>query len=151
MTDQNHAVAIAVLQNDIAQMGKFFGRLDTAIEKIGDLSSSINQMLAAHDQRLDQHDDQMEAIQNRVTDNVKELFKLLNEARTEITIGVASFETRANGLIKDHTDELQKRITALERWRWLVAGGVAVVTVLVGFLGWAIPLVLDHVDKVPTP
>ena len=44
---------VAVLEHDLKQIQSVFGRLDVAIEKIGDVCNCINKMLAVHDTKLE--------------------------------------------------------------------------------------------------
>ena len=44
---------IATIKADVAAMGHLFKKLDDAIEKIGEASNNISQILAVHEERLD--------------------------------------------------------------------------------------------------
>ena len=39
---------VTVLQSDMKQMGSFSGRIDTAIEKLSNVSGDLKSMLAVH-------------------------------------------------------------------------------------------------------
>jgi len=97
----NLETEVAVLKSDVNRMASLFSRLDTAIEKMGDVSNNIAKMLAVHEERLSKQDDIDE-----------ELFSLITE------------ETKA---ISTQQNELEKRVNELERWKWLVMGGSIVV------------------------
>ena len=43
---------IALMENDIRQMGGLFDRLDVSIEKITELNTSIKEVLAVHEHCL---------------------------------------------------------------------------------------------------
>ena len=45
-------VEITGLKKDIEQVNNLNGRLDTAIEKLTDVSTSIKQMLAVHEEKI---------------------------------------------------------------------------------------------------
>jgi hypothetical protein len=48
---------VAVLERDMTQMSSFFEKLDTTMEKLSDVSSSIKQLLAVHDLKINQHEE----------------------------------------------------------------------------------------------
>ncbi len=50
---------VAVLKSDVARMTSLFEKLDTAIERMGDVSNSIARMLAVHEERLNKQDDDL--------------------------------------------------------------------------------------------
>lgn len=125
-----HGQDIAVLKNDIQRMNEFFGRLDTAIEKIGDLSNTITKMLAVHDQRLDLQDETnkeiyiaIEKSQTEVREDVRALFTLVNQIRTEVTVTIATLESKAKTVAEDATKGIDGRVKKLERWQWIIIGG----------------------------
>lgn len=132
-----HSQDIAVLKNDMQRMGEFFGRLDVAIEKIGDLSNTITKMLAVHDSRLDQQDETnkeiyatIEKSQLQIGQDIKDLYRLLNSTKNDVTAAVASFEGKATAIVTTGTEKLEKRLTALEKWRWVIVGGGAVLAAI---------------------
>jgi len=53
----NLETEVAVLKSDVNRMASLFSRLDTAIEKMGDVSNNIAKMLAVHEERLSKQDD----------------------------------------------------------------------------------------------
>lgn len=48
----NLETEVAVLKSDVTRMASLFSRLDTAIEKMGDVSNNIAKMLAVHEELL---------------------------------------------------------------------------------------------------
>ena len=61
-------VEIKGLKKDIEQVNTLNGRLDTAIEKLTDVSTSIKQMLAVHEEKI-QRQEQIDEI---IFDKLKE-------------------------------------------------------------------------------
>ena len=41
-----------VLKREVADIKRIFNRLDTAIERITEVSSSVNRMLAVHEEKI---------------------------------------------------------------------------------------------------
>lgn len=87
---------IAVLEKDISQIVGLFHKLDTTIDKLSEVSSSIKQMIAIHEVRLNQQD--------KTNDKIASEFKELRQ----------------------HVDRVEDRVDDLENWRWWGAGIVTV-------------------------
>ena len=90
-------------------------KLDTAIDKLTDVSSDIKQILAVHESRLDQtetimerHFTQMDAVHNRVSN----LRDDMNTAQKE----------------------LLEKIGEINKWRWQVMGGAMAIAALISVL-----------------
>ena len=81
---------VAVLETEVHQMAELFTKLDTTIDRITDISNSINQMLVVHEQKIQQNsedtedlfhltekrrienDEQLRELHSRITTNGKE-------------------------------------------------------------------------------
>lgn len=96
MTESNHPSKIAVLEKDISQIIGLFHKLDNTIDKLSEVSSSIKQMIAIHEVRLNQ--------QEKVNDKVINDFKDMSK----------------------HLEDVKARVATLENWRWWGAGIVTV-------------------------
>ena len=143
---------VAVLKSDVARMTSLFEKLDTAIEKMGDVSNSIARMLAVHEERLNKQDDideelftlvekrrqeiqgDIKELHSRITTVSRELSDDITETEhrimTAMTYGTSEIKkciTDENKAISKQQVELEKRVTDLERWKWLVMGGSIVV------------------------
>lgn len=92
-----HTPKIAVMEKDISQIIGLFQKLDTTIDKLSEVSSSIKQMIAIHEIRINQQD--------KMNDKVVSDFKEFN---------------------KD-LEDIKSRVSSLENWRWWGAGIVTVV------------------------
>ena len=63
---QNLAVEVEGLKKDIKNGELIHSRLDTAIDKLTDVSTSIKQMLAVHEQKLSQSEKTEEILFEKV-------------------------------------------------------------------------------------
>jgi len=54
MADELLETRVAVVERDIDNISKFFDRLDTAMEKMTDVSVSVKELLAVHEIKLTQ-------------------------------------------------------------------------------------------------
>ena len=107
---------MAELDKDVQHLYKVIDKLDTAIEKLSDVSTDIKSILAVHEQRLDQtetimerHFVQMDAVHNRVSN----LRDDMNEAQQEVL----------------------DKIAEINKWRWQMMGGAAVIAALISMMG----------------
>lgn len=143
---------VAVLKSDVNRMTSLFEKLDTAIERMGDVSNNIARMLAVHEERLSKQDDideelftlvekrrqeiqgDIKELHSRITTVSRELSDDINETEqrimTAMTYGMADIKkciTEETKTITEQRIELEKRVNDLERWKWLVLGGSVVV------------------------
>lgn len=139
---------VAVLESDVNRMTSFFQKLDTAIEKMGEMSNSISRMLAVHEERLNKHDDineelftlvenrrqeiqgDIKELHSRITTVSRELSDDINETEQRLMAAMTHGMTDIKKCITEETKittELNKaveqRVSELERWKWLVMGG----------------------------
>ena len=128
MSDLNTEVQL--LKKEVSDMKMIDSRLDKAIEKISDVSNSINRMLAVHEEKISQQEEilirsdaefsaNVKELHSRITTNTKELMALMSEQHKEQTEAMLKLKS-----------ELQNRVGVLEKWRWLIIGG----SIVVGFI-----------------
>ena len=140
---------VALLKKEVESIQGLFNRLDTAIEKMSDVSSSINQMLAVHEERLTQIETigatmRSEIVEERrqVDDDIKELHSRITTQSRELQKDMADDIEKVLESIKDlkqhvvkSNDRLETRISALEKWRWIIFGAIIVVAALAPEIG----------------
>ena len=106
---------VEILKRDIELLAGLAEKFDIAIDRLSDVSASVDKMLAVHETRLVQQEQQREIIHQRITDMKKEMsddFRALREENT-----------------RQH-NEVSERLSKLEKWRWFVVG----VATVIGFL-----------------
>ena len=128
MADLNTEVQL--LKKEVSDMKMIYSRLDKAIEKISDVSNSINRMLAVHEEKISQQEESqirteqeinndIKELHSRISTNTRELMNLMSEQHKEQTDKMTKLEI-----------ELQGRVGVLEKWRWIIIGG----SIVVGFI-----------------
>ena len=128
MSDLNTEVQL--LKKEVSDMKMIYSRLDKAIEKISDVSNSINRMLAVHEEKISQQEESqirteqeinndIKELHSRISTNTRELMNLMSEQHKEQTDKMVKLEV-----------ELQGRVGVLEKWRWIIIGG----SIVVGFI-----------------
>lgn len=148
---------VAVLETELNQMGELFYKLDATIDKMTDISNSINQMLAVHDQRISQnqedtedlfhlvekrrieHDDNLRQLHKRITEGNKELHQEMNTHILKVMHGLEELKDlmieREKDVRRDQA-ELEGRIADLEKKNWFFMGAAAVIGFIVGAFDW---------------
>jgi len=118
-TLQNLAIEVEGIKKDIKNGELIHSRLDTAIDKLTDVSTSIKQMLAVHEQKLTQSEKTEEILFEKVRERGEELDIVYRDLQRDIT----QVEKRLLLEIKSLKSCFDGRVSVLEKWRWLIIGG----------------------------
>ena len=124
---QKLAVDIEGLKKDIANGNMIHSRLDTAIDKLTDVSTSIKQMLAVHEQKLAQSEKTEEILFEKVRERGEELDMVYRDLQRDIS----QVEKRLLLEMKTLRACFDGRVSVLERWRWLIIGGALAIGFIV--------------------
>lgn len=134
------------LQKDITKISTIVDRFDVAIDKLTEVSTSVSQLLAVHETKITAHDvltkqtvelmekrrvetdDKIQILHERISSGERELKTNIDKQYDELMTEIK--EMRAEST-KQHTT-LSDRITAMEKWMWIVMGGAIVVGVILG-------------------
>ena len=116
-------VQIAGLKKDIENVNTLNSRLDLAIEKLTDVSTSIKQMLAVHEEKISRQEQIDDVIFSKLKDRQSEIENVHRELSAEIQ----QSEKRLLIEIKQLKLDIGGRIGILEKYRWLILGGAIVI------------------------
>ena len=127
---------VALLKKEVSDIKVIFSRLDVAIEKITDVSSCVNRMLAVHEEKIANAEEaqtkanveftnDIKELQSRVTSNYKELTEMITMQHKEQALHIQQLK-----------HDLNSRVGILERWRWLIIGGA----IVIGFILQKLPI-----------
>jgi CII-binding regulator of phage lambda lysogenization HflD len=100
---------IEVVNQKVEDLKPLIHKMESAIEKLSELNTSVSRMLAVHEERLTKQEE---------IDNV--LFAKIDQLRDKMDV--------------DHNSVLS-RIRTIERKMWSIAGALAVISVLVSPVG----------------
>ena len=106
---------VELLKRDMELLAGLAEKFDIAIDRLTEVSQSVDKMLAVHETRLVQQEQQREILHQRISDFKKETMDEIRALRDENT--------------RQHRD-LETRIARIEKWRWFVVGVASVI----GFL-----------------
>ena len=122
-------VEIKGLKKDIESSNRLNERLDTAIEKLTDVSTSIKSMLAVHEEKISRQ----EQIDEIIFEKLKERAGEIDTVHRELSKEIQQVEKRLLIEIKTIKLDIGGRVGILEKYKWLIMGGAIVV-------GWFIAL-----------
>lgn len=137
MAENGHTdikVQIEGLKKDIENTQNINQRLDTAIDKLTDVSTSIKSMLAVHEEKLQRQEQIDEVIFNKLKDRADEIDNVYRDLQREIS----QTEKRLLIEIKSLKNDIGSRVGVLEKWRWLILGGAIVI-------GWVLSKNFLHI------
>ena len=119
-------VQIEGLKKDIENVTNILSRIDTAIEKMTDVSTSIKSMLAVHEEKLAKQ----EQIDEVIFDKLKERQSSINQVYDDLHKNINQVERRLLLEIKTLKHDMNSRVGMLEKWKWLIIGG----SIVIGFI-----------------
>jgi predicted nucleic acid-binding Zn-ribbon protein len=114
------------IKKDLENVNSINNRLDTAIEKLADVSSSIKSMLAVHEEKITQQEKTDEIIFEKIKDRADEIDSVYRELQREIN----QVERRLLIEIKALRNDIGTRVSMLEKLRWILLGAAIVVVFL---------------------
>jgi len=116
-------VQIAGLKKDIENVNNLNNRLDVAIDKLTDVSTSIKQMLAVHEEKIGRQEQIDEIIFDKLKERATEIDTVYRDLHKEIQ----NVEKRLLIEIKSIKLDIGARVGILEKYRWIIMGGAIVV------------------------
>ena len=128
MDDSNVDIQIQLegLRKDVENVNNIQSKIDTAIEKMTDVSSSIKSMLAVHEEKLAKQ----EQIDEVIFDKLKERQSSINQVYDDLHKNISQVERRLLLEIKTLKHDMNSRVGMLEKWKWLIIGG----SIVIGFI-----------------
>ena len=116
-------VQIEGVKKDVENVSNLNTRLDTAIMKLTDVSTSIKSMLAVHEEKISRQEQIDDIIFGKLKDRETEIDKVHRELSKEIQ----HLEKRLLVEIKTIKLDFGARVGILERYRWFIMGGAIVI------------------------
>lgn len=119
-------VELEGIKRDLENVSSINSRLDTAIEKLADVSSSIKSMLAVHEEKIERQEKTDEVIFEKIKDRADEIDSVYRELQREIN----QVERRLLIEIKALRNDIGGRVSMLEKARWILLGAAIVIVFL---------------------
>lgn len=139
------------IETEVEILKNVVSKLDSSIEKISQVSNDIGRLLAVHDERIGQ----LERVNERRSDDVRDLYNKIGEQTKEIVNKLDKIENTFNVKLSEHVKELNTknedikrdldkidgRLDVLEKWKWYALGAAAVLGFIIGNLNDIIHLI----------
>ena len=116
-------IDIESLRKDIENVNTINGRIDTAIDKLTDVSTSIKSMLAVHEEKITRQEKIDEVIFDKLKDRAEEISDVYRELKKDVEMS----EKRLLIEIKSLKNDIGARVGVLEKYRWIIIGGAIVI------------------------
>ena len=121
---------IALLKREVDDMKGIHVRLDSAIEKIAEVSSSLHTVIAVHEEKLARQEETLEENEKHFRDNVQELHSRITTNAKETSQHMSEMERRLLDELQTIRREMSSRVGMLEKWKWVIVGG----SIVAGFI-----------------
>ena len=132
---------VELLKREVSEMKDIHVRLDKAIEKIADVSTSLHTIMAVHEEKLirqeenlDEQERKLDAnimeLHSRITKNAEAQTQLMNEMERRLVDAMREHNRSETAEFAELKKELQNRVGVLEKWRYLIIGG----SIVIGFV-----------------
>jgi chromosome segregation ATPase len=120
---------IALLEERINVYEQMMERIDTAIQKIGETSQNISQMLAVHNEKIEQ----CNRTDNLIVSMIEDIKKSSKEQHEQISKELG-----------ERIDSVEEKVEGISKFRWQVLGGLAVIAIFIKFAPPALNLLTSH-------
>ena len=138
---------VELLKREVSEMKEIHLRLDSAIEKIADVSQSLHTIMAVHEEKLIRQEEALDDQEKKLQDNIMELHSRITSNAKDTVQHIGETERRLVDAMNEHNrketeqfmklrEELSNRVGVLEKWRWLIIGG----SIVVGFIIQKLPV-----------
>ena len=122
---------IALLEERINVYEQMMERIDTAIQKIGETSQNISQMLAIHNEKIEQC--------NR-TDSI--IVKMIED----IKVSSKEQHDQISEKLSERIEKVEEKVESISKFRWQVLGGLAVLAIFIKFAPLALNLLTPRIS-----
>jgi DNA anti-recombination protein RmuC len=123
---------VELLKRDMSNVQNFLSRLDTAIDKIADVSNGISKILAVHEQSMNSiindvnlskitSEKEYDLIHKRINDMKEETNAQRQKNHAEIMEAFDKFDKKHS----EQFNSVNARVSTIEKWRHWVLGAVA--------------------------
>ena len=116
-------IQLESLRKEVENVNTINSRIDPAIDKLTDVSTSIKSMLAVHEEKISQQEKIDEVIFNKIRERADEIDKI----NKDLTENINLTEKRLMCELKSLKNDLSDRVGVLEKYRWLILGGAIVI------------------------
>ena len=130
MAEHDMYTQVELLKKEVQDMKGIYRRIDTAIERITEVSTSVNRMLAVHEEKISQQEEAAIRADAEFRADIKELHSRITTNYKELADTIAKNHKETEAHVQQLRTDLNGRVGVLEKWRWLIIGG----SIVIGFI-----------------
>ena len=130
MAEHDMYTQVELLKKEVQDMKGIYRRIDTAIERITEVSTSVNRMLAVHEEKISQQEEAALRADAEFKADIKELHSRITTNYKELADTIAKNHKETEAHVQQLRTDLNGRVGVLEKWRWLIIGG----SIVIGFI-----------------
>lgn len=108
---------IALLEERINVYEQMMERIDTAIQKIGETSQNISQMLAVHNEKIEQ----CNRTDNLIVTMIEDIKRSSKEQHDQISKELG-----------ERIEKVEEKVETINQFKWKAVGALAIVAFLIG-------------------
>ena len=133
MSEPDLKTDVELLKRDVSTMQAMLSKLDTAIDKIADVSNGISKILAVHEESIVSLKVSVEERKRLYEKEVELLHKRISEMKDENIEDRKANQAELLAAIREmdknnkmEISALSERVSMLEKWKWAVIVGASV-------------------------
>jgi len=131
---------IAVLEERLTSYEIMIKKIEEAIQIMGKTSQTISKMLAVHEEKLDNT--------NKNDDLIIDRIKTMESKNTEEHHRVIERFEFIDSKINDRIEILDKKVDEVTKFRWLVLGGIMIVSFIFSQSSTVVDILTPHSNDV---
>jgi DNA repair exonuclease SbcCD ATPase subunit len=135
---------VGLLNKDVEQTTELCDKLSESIEKIQEMNTTMIRMITIHEQRHEHTEtvktemkEDIKELHSRITTITRELHERIDQVEKHITSRIDALRSDLANHKKSDADEpisekLADKLITMEQWKWMLMGGVAFASFLLG-------------------
>jgi DNA repair ATPase RecN len=137
---------IALIQKDVKQIERVFTKVDNAVEQMSEILKTIavqenilennEKRVTSLEETIKKHNDEEEQFRKEFARKLDDMKETSQKERERHHRELLDSIENLNKSVNDKLDHQDKRIQALENWRWYILGIGAVLLFIVNKLPW---------------
>ena len=119
--DDDIKVDVGVLKSQVATLTQLCGKMDTVIEKLVDV----------HDRHISKVYEDMEQRRKETDGDIKEIHGRIDTVLDKMQtteLRIMDEIKNLRGIIQDHQSKEKKQLDTILQWKWIITGGVLVLS-----------------------
>ena len=137
---------VELLKKDIQQMGAIYSKLDSATEKLRELTAAMTNMLSTHDMKFSNMEktnsviqEEMEYTREHNAEEIKKIEAQIKSLKEEMLIPIHNIDRR----ICEKIEKLDEKVEIVSKWKEKAIGIASVIVLALSFL---IPKLLSYIN-----